>query len=91
MQPPPPETTTAIPFRPPNQQAKNSEIVGAYAKLYQLLMTAGHDTWQDYMLDQVGTWGAENLGETVNFGLRAGSGGKRRRLSRSPRVHSWFT
>lgn len=40
-------------FIPNPQQAKNSEIVGAYAKLYQLLMAAGHDTWQDYLLDQV--------------------------------------
>ncbi|KAI8474492.1 MAG: hypothetical protein J3K34DRAFT_518218 [Monoraphidium minutum] len=34
-------------------QAKNSEIVGAYSKLYQLLMAAGHETWQDYVLDQI--------------------------------------
>jgi hypothetical protein len=34
-------------------QAKASEVVGAYAKLYQLLMAAGHDSWQDYLLDQV--------------------------------------
>lgn len=33
--------------------------MGAYARLYQLLMAAGHDTWQDYVLDQVGgIWGA---------------------------------
>jgi hypothetical protein len=36
-------------------QASNKEIVGAYTRLYQLLLVAGYDNWQDYVLDQVGT------------------------------------
>lgn len=34
-------------------QASNKEVLGAYAKFYNLLLTAGYDTWQDYVLDQI--------------------------------------
>ncbi|GBF92461.1 hypothetical protein Rsub_04565 [Raphidocelis subcapitata] len=50
-------------------QAKASEVVGASAKLYQLLMAAGHDSWQDYVLDQV-LFGRENA-----FARAAAQGG----------------
>jgi hypothetical protein len=35
-------------------QASNKDIVAAYTRLYQLLVTAGYESWQDYVLDQVG-------------------------------------
>lgn len=34
-------------------QASNKDIVAAYTRLYQLLVTAGYESWQDYVLDQV--------------------------------------
>ncbi|GIL72705.1 hypothetical protein Vretimale_4412 [Volvox reticuliferus] len=34
-------------------QASNKEILSAYARFYNLLLASGHDSWQDYILDQV--------------------------------------
>lgn len=35
-------------------QAANKDIIAAYGKFYNLLLTAGYDNWQSYVLDQVG-------------------------------------
>jgi hypothetical protein len=34
-------------------QAANKDIIAAYGKFYNLLLTAGYDDWQSYVLDQV--------------------------------------
>lgn len=34
-------------------QATNKEIVAAYGKFYSVLLAAGYESWQDYVLDQV--------------------------------------
>ena len=52
-------------------QAKNSEIVGAYSRFFQLLMAAGHDSWQDYVLDQI------LMGRDNSFARAAAQGGAR--------------
>ena len=60
-------------------QASNKEVLGAYAKFYNLLLTAGYDTWQDYVLDQVrgpprpyGAYAGLGLGGTGMHGLGHG-------------------
>jgi hypothetical protein len=35
-------------------QAANKDIIAAYGKFYNLLLTAGYDNWHSYVLDQVG-------------------------------------
>ncbi|KXZ56697.1 hypothetical protein GPECTOR_1g628 [Gonium pectorale] len=34
-------------------QASSKEILAAYSRFYSLLLTAGYDSWQDYVLDQI--------------------------------------
>lgn len=34
-------------------QAANKDIIAAYGRFYNLLITAGYESWQDYVLDQV--------------------------------------
>ncbi|GLC51367.1 hypothetical protein PLESTB_000494700 [Pleodorina starrii] len=34
-------------------QASNKEVLAAYGRFYNLLLTAGYDSWQDYVLDQI--------------------------------------
>lgn len=38
-------------------QAKNKEVLAAYAKLYNLLQQAGSDSWEEYLMDQAGRGG----------------------------------
>ncbi|KAG2499306.1 hypothetical protein HYH03_002884 [Edaphochlamys debaryana] len=34
-------------------QAAGKEVLAAYGRFYSLLLTAGYDSWQDYLLDQI--------------------------------------
>lgn len=34
-------------------QATNKDVLAAYGKLYNLLLQAGHNSWEEYLIDQV--------------------------------------
>mmetsp|Transcript_4838 Transcript_4838/g.10389 ORF Transcript_4838/g.10389 Transcript_4838/m.10389 type:complete len:497 (+) Transcript_4838:49-1539(+) len=34
-------------------QAANKDVLAAFGKFYNLLLTAGYDSWEDYLLDQI--------------------------------------
>jgi hypothetical protein len=36
-------------------QASNKDVIAAFTKFWGLLLSAGYDSWQEYLLDQVGT------------------------------------
>ncbi len=65
----------------PAPQASNKELVGAYTRLYQLLLASGYSSWEDYVLDQL-LLGRENpfaravaqVGPRQRWGLGLGFG-----------------
>jgi hypothetical protein len=38
-------------------QASNKDVIAAFSKFWGLLLSAGYDSWQEYLLDQVGVVG----------------------------------
>lgn len=60
-------------------QATGKEVLSAYGRFYGLLLTAGYDNFQDYILDQVGRTSrgqsarveAEAVAEALERGARA--------------------